>query len=69
MSLKEKMATEAVQNAEQAQEMNEQAGTNTSDGLVKLKDDGNVTRQIMNAIGMDSLLTFEDNSKQRNEKE
>ncbi len=65
MSLKEKMIEEEVKMALEASELKEEGGTWSNDGLVQIVNDGNVTRQVMNAIGMDSLQTFEENQIKR----
>ncbi len=65
MSLKEKMVEEEVKMALEANALKEQGGTWSNDGLVQIVNDGNVTRQVMNAIGMDSLQTFEENQRKR----
>lgn len=61
---KEKEIYEEVIALEKAHELEEQGGTYSGDGLQHIENNGNVTRQIMNAIGMDSLLTCNEKRKE-----
>lgn len=65
MSYNEKIARDAKEVADKTGNTREDAGADPRDGLLKIKADGNVTRQIMNGIGMDSLLTYEENGEQK----
>ncbi|MEG1930902.1 MAG: hypothetical protein RR131_07155 [Anaerovorax sp.] len=60
MGSREKEIHEEVDAIEKAHNMQEEVGQSSSvDGLAHIVDNGNVTRQIMNAIGMDSLQTYQ----------
>lgn len=55
----EKQVREQVRMAEEADKLKQEiGGTASDDSVVKLKNDGNVTRQIMDAIGHETLQSY-----------